>query len=197
MIDPTPYGDNGTLNALHTIQTDLTLTLTPSSLTHISNTSFYELTSSKPPAAPYVAPDPTAGVAVHHYTQLLFRQPENYSIPEEFLYALPLNLSNITNRVAFSLPGFVDASKLGDPVAGNYFSLARTSSSNSSSSSNGTAPTTTTTTTTTSEPGVSGTASSSASSASSTSDAVRNSFASSSLVLLPLGFVVAFWSVVV
>ncbi|KAL1968460.1 hypothetical protein VTN77DRAFT_1989 [Rasamsonia byssochlamydoides] len=174
-IDPTPYGDNGTLDALHTIQTDLTLS---SSLTHISNSSFYALTSAKPPVAPYIAPDPIVGPATHHYTQLLFRQPRNFSIPEEFRYALPLNLKNYTNRLAFSLPKFVDAAGLGEPVAANYFDLGGSSSS-SSSSSNGTL------TRTPSAPSPTAYASA----------AVRSFASRSSFLLLLLSFVTSVWSV--
>jgi citrate synthase len=131
MVDPTPYGDNGTINALHTIQTDLT---TSHSLTHVVNSSFYELISTKEAIAPYISPDPTAAPATHHYTQLLFRQPANFTIPPAFEYYMPLDPKNITDRVAFPLPKFVQAAGLGDPVAGNYFSLSLSSGGSTTSS---------------------------------------------------------------
>lgn len=131
MVDPTLYGDNGTINALHTIQTDLTGS---DSQSHVANSSFYELTSTKAPIAPYIQPSASAGPPTHHYTQLLFRQPVNFTIPPEFEYYLPLDMKNITNRVAFPLPKFVQAAGLAGPVAGNYFSLSRSSSAATTSS---------------------------------------------------------------
>lgn len=125
-IDPTPYGDNGTVDALQMLQTDLTLSSTKN-----NNTNFYALTSDKAPVAPYIAPDPIVGPATHHYTLLLFRQPDNFSIPEEFRDAMPLDPKNYTNRIGFALPEFVRQAWLEQPVAAMYFDVSRSNSSSS------------------------------------------------------------------
>lgn len=141
-IDPSPYGDNGTLDALQMLQTDLTLSDKKNS------NNFYALTSNQPPVAPYIAPDPIVGPPTHHYTLLLFRQPANFSIPAEFRYAMPLNRSDYTNRIGFKLPQFVRSAGLELPVASMYFDVSRnggSSNSSSSSSSNSTSGSSTST----------------------------------------------------
>lgn len=128
MVDPGVYNNTGTIDALHYIQTDLRLPsplLSSDIITIHTNTTFYPLRSHKAALAPYIAPDLTVGEAVHKYTQLLFRQPEKFTVPEEYKKFMPRNLKNPLNRAGFPLGEFVDRTGLGEPVAGNYFDVLK------------------------------------------------------------------------
>lgn len=69
--------------------------------------------------APYRQPSPPVGDFPHAYTVLLFPQPANFSIPAAFAQVL-------TDRVFFNTSAFVAATRLGNPMAANYFRVQNT-----------------------------------------------------------------------
>ncbi|KAI1460027.1 phosphatidylethanolamine-binding protein [Annulohypoxylon moriforme] len=123
MVDPDALqGDIETQTGLHAIRGNYTCN--PGHVTTLGNTTFLELDTESQFLAPYIAPAPQAKnpVVTHRYTLLLFNQPENYTLPDTLTYALPLDLSNVTNRLNFNVTEFVDT--LGESVvAGTYFDV--------------------------------------------------------------------------
>lgn len=120
MIDPDAKFNGTTIEILHWLQQDLTLSR---GNTTSNSTSSYTLTADfKSGLAPYVPPAPPAELPprAHRYIQLLFQQPSNFSIPTAFEEVLQ-------TRVGFDLGGFVEATGLGNVLAANYFLVANTS----------------------------------------------------------------------
>ncbi|KAJ5088372.1 PEBP-like protein [Penicillium angulare] len=103
MIDPDTNATDPLSVALHTI---------------ISNVSASD--SKEHVVAKYVAPMPQ-GTSPHNYTLLLFSQPESFTIPSMYDSYLPLNLSNVLNRVNLPLRSFLNDTGLHDLVAANWF----------------------------------------------------------------------------
>jgi hypothetical protein len=133
MVDPDATGGNiETQVGLHTIQGNFTCSLTP----HILNGTVYRtLMSSSPALAPYISPEPqpVTVTTTHRYTLLLFEQPPNYTVAPQFQYALPLNPSNVTNRIDFNIQAY--AASIGKPlVAANVFDVIDKASSSTTSS---------------------------------------------------------------
>lgn len=136
MIDPDATGGNvETQAALHTLQGNFTCST--SETRNVGNTSFYVISSNSTALAPFIAPDPQSGI--HRYTLLVFHQPENYSIPAALEYAMPLNTSNVTNRLYFNVEEFADNLTT---VAGTYYDVVA-SSSNATATSGSSPPETT------------------------------------------------------
>jgi hypothetical protein len=73
--------------------------------------------------APYRAPNPPVGDIPHAYTFMLFAQPENFSIPEQFADVLE-------SRLFFNTSEFVAAAGLGPEsvLAANYIRVQNLSS---------------------------------------------------------------------
>ncbi|KAF2827507.1 PEBP-like protein [Ophiobolus disseminans] len=62
---------------------------------------------------PYLQPSPPVGDVPHAYTFIVFPQPANFSIPEQY--------ANLTqNRVGFNTSKFVADAGLGQAIAANY-----------------------------------------------------------------------------
>ncbi|KAI1140872.1 phosphatidylethanolamine-binding protein [Hypoxylon sp. FL0543] len=123
MVDPDALqGNIETQAGLHTIQGNLTCNF--ERVTGLGNTTFVPLKTDSKPLAPFIPPEPQPKnpVVTHRYTLLLFNQPVNYIIPESLAYALPLDPSNLTNRLNFNIPEFSES--VGDSiVAGAYFKV--------------------------------------------------------------------------
>ncbi|KAF2870999.1 phosphatidylethanolamine-binding protein [Massariosphaeria phaeospora] len=64
--------------------------------------------------AAYVPPNPPVGDIAHAYTILLFAQPDNFAVPEQFAGVLE-------SRINFNSSAFVAAAGLAQPLAANYF----------------------------------------------------------------------------
>ncbi|KAI1408089.1 phosphatidylethanolamine-binding protein [Hypoxylon sp. FL1857] len=138
MVDPDALqGDIETETGLHTIQGNFTCD--SEHVTTLGNTSFVPLRSDSEPLAPFIPPmpQPKNPVVTHRYTLLLFNQPLNYALPERLTYALPLDLSNVTNRLNFNIPDFSES--VGNSiVAGTYFDVDSPKADSSTPSSSAT-----------------------------------------------------------
>ncbi|KAI0473124.1 hypothetical protein GGR56DRAFT_653282 [Xylariaceae sp. FL0804] len=134
MVDPdATQGDIETQAGLHTIQGNFTCS-SADSLTTAANATFHALTSSSAPLAPFIPPSPQAKnpVVTHRYTLLLFAQPAGYAVPADLAYALPLNYSDVYNRLDFDVLDF--AASVGDVVAATYFDVVSPKAADNSSS---------------------------------------------------------------
>lgn len=121
-VDPSIYGTNGSQVGLHAIVANATLLTSPWDLPFegkIANLTY----EAKDVLAPYLAPTPIEGFSVHHYTQLLFAQPDDWTFPAEYDDILSRNPSNLSNRLALDLAKFVNVAGLGQPVAATYFNM--------------------------------------------------------------------------
>lgn len=122
MVDPDAiHGDIETEDGLHTIQGNFTCA---QQSTQVGNKTFYPLSTNSSALAPFIPPEPQpqAKPWIHRYTVLLFQQPSLFQIPPAFKYALPLNTSNVENRLNFSVQAF--AQSVDSPlVAANYFDV--------------------------------------------------------------------------
>ncbi|KAJ5286686.1 hypothetical protein N7478_002372 [Penicillium angulare] len=116
MIDPDTNATDPLSVALHTI---------------ISNVSTSD--SKGDVVAEYVAPMPQ-GTSPHNYTLLLFSQPDNFNIPSTYDSYLPLNLSNVLNRVNLPLRPFMNDTGLYNLVAANWFREGANSSATATTS---------------------------------------------------------------
>ncbi|KAI0835426.1 hypothetical protein F5Y06DRAFT_276249 [Hypoxylon sp. FL0890] len=144
MVDPDALqGNIETQAGLHTIQGNLTCNF--ERVTSLGNTSFVPLKTESQPLARFIPPEPQPKnpVVTHRYTLLLFNQPVNYTIPQSLAYALPLDPSNVTNRLNFNILEFSES--VGNSiVAGTYFDVvspkanSTTGSSSPTTSSTGT-----------------------------------------------------------
>jgi Phosphatidylethanolamine-binding protein len=82
-----------------------------------------KLSSSQGPIASYFPPGPPAG-QTHRYVQMLFNEPQGFSVPADFTAIFANLTASVVNRIGFDYNKFIAESKLGDPVAGNYFRVA-------------------------------------------------------------------------
>jgi len=64
---------------------------------------------------PYAAPAPAEGTGPHRYTFLVYAEPSGFTAP-----STPAANSGVQ---LFDLAAYVAAAKLGDPSAGNYFTI--------------------------------------------------------------------------
>ncbi|MCJ1468081.1 hypothetical protein MMC07_006708 [Pseudocyphellaria aurata] len=105
---------------LHWFQTNLTFPTLSTSKVTIGGLSFHPLLSATPPLAPYQKPQPPAGTGPHRYIELLFSQPEGFSIPANYaeIFAPDAPLSA---RRGFNITNFARDAGLARPVASNYF----------------------------------------------------------------------------
>lgn len=72
--------------------------------------------------AEYYPPSPPPGPE-HRYVELLFDQPQHYTMPSEFKKYLDKKPST---RVGFDIGEFVKAADLKRPIAGNWFLVQET-----------------------------------------------------------------------
>jgi len=140
IIDPDTIISNRSTTILHFLQTNLTSSTSNCSASNSSI--FVPLRTDTSPLSSYLAPAPQAELPprAHRYIQLLYEQPNNFSIPAEFEDVLK-------RRNGFSLDSFASLTGLGEVVAANWFAITNTSlvvnavsntGSNSSTSSVGT-----------------------------------------------------------
>ncbi|KIW60601.1 hypothetical protein PV05_00807 [Exophiala xenobiotica] len=94
----------------------------------------------------YIAPSPPAGDGPHRYTLLLYRQFEDFSIPDEFSSFFPP--ANTQARIGFDMAGFAKAANLPAPVGANWFQVQNGEAAPSSTTSSETSGSTTVTETT-------------------------------------------------
>jgi len=120
MIDPDTIVSNRSTTILHFLQTNLTSSTNNSSAPNSSL--FVPLQTNTPPLSSYLAPAPQAELPprAHRYIQLLYEQPDNFSIPAEFEDVLK-------SRVGFALDSFASLTGLGEVVAANWFTITNTS----------------------------------------------------------------------
>ncbi|KAF2448922.1 PEBP-like protein, partial [Karstenula rhodostoma CBS 690.94] len=75
------------------------------------------LASSDKGPAMYIGPSPPASdTMAHRYTQLLFKQPAT-------LKASASDFANTQARIGFDIEGFAKENGLGEPLAGNFFTV--------------------------------------------------------------------------
>lgn len=118
MVDPSTNATDPTYPALHTLYANVTA----------------DGANKWTVLAPYINPEPTPGPA-HNYSFLLFEQPQaQFEVPLEYASFLPLNLSNLYNRVGFPLLEFINDAGIGKPVAGNWFQEGAVAINSTSSS---------------------------------------------------------------
>ncbi|KAH0547610.1 hypothetical protein GP486_008425, partial [Trichoglossum hirsutum] len=95
-----------------------------------------QLSSPSTIVAPYFAPNPPPG-QTHRYVEMLFNEPQGFSIPAPFTAFFANLTASVFNRIGFELDKFIDQSKLGNPVAANYFRVSTPNTTSSSSSGGG------------------------------------------------------------
>jgi hypothetical protein len=88
--------------------------------------------------APYFPPGPPPGEN-HRYVELLFNEPQGFTIPASFTAYFANLTASVFNRVNFPLDKFIDEAKLKTPVAANFFRVSNTNNTSSTSSSSATA----------------------------------------------------------
>ncbi|CAK7206148.1 hypothetical protein SEUCBS139899_008933 [Sporothrix eucalyptigena] len=78
----------------------------------------HTLTSTATGPASYMGPAPPKETPAHphHYVEVLFVQPAGFAVPAA-------QASVVRSRMGFKLADFVAAAHLGEPVAGNYFTV--------------------------------------------------------------------------
>ncbi|RAL12612.1 mitochondrial 54S ribosomal protein mL38 [Aspergillus homomorphus CBS 101889] len=131
MVDPDINKTNPMYVGMHTMAINLTTS---------------GKTSDEDAICTYFYPEPTEGPA-HNYTFLLFKQPQNFTVPRQYSPFLATTSNTPYNRINFPLMEFVKEAGLGEPVAANYFQEAAESNSTATSSSSTTATTATSTAT--------------------------------------------------
>ena len=94
--------------------------------------------------ADYIPPTPPANSGPHRYTFLLYAQPPNFSLPEEFASISPP--ASTADRIGFNLTAFAAAANLAEPIAANYLRVlngteAETSAAETATGAVGVAPT--------------------------------------------------------
>ncbi|KAI9775204.1 MAG: hypothetical protein M1839_001392 [Geoglossum umbratile] len=92
-----------------------------------------KLSSPQGPIAPYLGPSPPPGEN-HRYVEMLFNEPQGFSIPASFTAIFANLTASVVNRIGFDLNKFISDSKLGNPVAGNYFRVVTPNSTASATS---------------------------------------------------------------
>lgn len=70
--------------------------------------------------APYLQPSPPVGDIPHRYVFLLFRQPDNFSIPAGFNISPP---ASTADRIGFNITDFVAKAGLSAPAAANWITV--------------------------------------------------------------------------
>jgi phosphatidylethanolamine-binding protein len=83
------------------------------------------------PGASYNPPNPPPGSGAHRYTFVLYAQPEDFAVPEQYAAINPP--AETIDRVAFNLTAFASAANLGDPIAANYLRVINGTEAESSS----------------------------------------------------------------
>ncbi|KAF8812284.1 PEBP-like protein [Phlegmacium glaucopus] len=89
-----------------------------------------QLTNNTAALMEFFPPSPPAGSDPHRYPVLLFNQPSNFNT------VAPTLVNASTPRTSFNLSSFVQAVKLGDPLAGNYFLVGPANTSTSATQTN-------------------------------------------------------------
>lgn len=102
---------DGAINALHWIQPNLVAKADGNMTIDAS------VQGASKVECPYLEPEPPADP--HDYVILLYKQPNNWTVPEQYAKINPP--SNIPDRLNFSLPDFMASSGLGAPIAATYF----------------------------------------------------------------------------
>lgn len=129
MIDSNVVRDHRQTTLLQWFQPNLLVT------DHILNANINNKHATKAVGASYLEPSPPYGSGPHEYTLLLFEQPQDFSVPAQYDRINPP--ADVDARVGFNITEFIAATKLGTPVAANYFralngSAAQTKSVSSS-----------------------------------------------------------------
>ena len=120
LIDPDVSGPYSPLKSqyLHWLQPNMRLlnasTLPPYAVGPYPFIFFANTTASTPAVAVYKQPSPPAGPP-HRYILFQYKQPLNFTIPEEY------SGYSSDNRTNFNVGNFASAAYLGDPIAANYF----------------------------------------------------------------------------
>ncbi|KAF9765168.1 hypothetical protein IL306_002595 [Fusarium sp. DS 682] len=89
---------------------------------------------------PYMPPGPPPG-QTHDYVVLLFEQPPNFKVPENYKSYFSNITASVNNRIGFNLTEFTDATELKQPVAANWFRVSTPAQSSTPASSAGASPT--------------------------------------------------------
>ncbi|KAJ5280912.1 PEBP-like protein [Penicillium angulare] len=121
------------------VDPDWNKTTPPSVILHtlIANlTTNLNSTSNEDVIAQYISPDPTSGT--HNYTLFLFDQPSNFTIPSQYGSFMETTDETPLNRLNLPLENFINVTRLGTPVAANYFRVTATTVSNDTSTSTST-----------------------------------------------------------
>ncbi|MCO5613912.1 hypothetical protein L7F22_068191 [Adiantum nelumboides] len=87
------------------------------------NTATGGLKNTSKPIAGWFAPAPPVGSGVHRYTTLVFRQPQNFTLPAN------LQNRNETIDTNFNLAQYIQQTNLGPIVAANFFLLQNSDTS--------------------------------------------------------------------
>ncbi|KAJ3544354.1 hypothetical protein NM208_g3095 [Fusarium decemcellulare] len=91
--------------------------------------------------AQYMAPGPPPG-QTHDYVVLLFEQPANFKVPDNYESYFANITSSINNRIGFDLAEFTEATGLKrEPVAANWFRVSTPAQPSGSAGSTGPSPT--------------------------------------------------------
>lgn len=140
MIDQDVPRNGTTFTLLHWFLPDLYRSMDNSSLA----VTMIDDGSPSMEGAEYIPPTPPGGSGPHRYTFLLYEQPDNFTVPEDFANINPP--AETADRIGFNLSAFVAAADLGEPVAANYLRVlngtdAETSSAEAATGTVGVAPT--------------------------------------------------------
>jgi phosphatidylethanolamine-binding protein len=140
MIDQDVPRNGTTFTLLHWFQTSLHRSMDNASLTHTMVDNGMPTIE----GAPYIPPTPPGGSGPHRYNFLLYAQPANFSLPEQYASINPP--ADTSARIGFNLTAFASAAGLDAPVAANYLRVlngteAETSSAETMTGTVGVAPT--------------------------------------------------------
>lgn len=95
--------------------------------------------------ASYIAPNPPAGDIPHKYTFIMYRQPEGFEIPSEFVSINPP--ADVNARIGFDIAAFVQATNLGEPIGATWFQVQNNETDGSSTTTESSTESSTATTT--------------------------------------------------
>jgi hypothetical protein len=140
MIDQDVPRNGTTFTLLHWFQTTLHRSMDNTSLS-------YTMIDNGMPTiegAPYIPPTPPGGSGPHRYNIILYAQPANFSLPEQYTSISPP--ADTSARIGFNLTAFAAAAGLDAPIAANYLRVlngteAETSSAETMTGTVGVAPT--------------------------------------------------------
>ena len=93
-----------------------------------ANATTTALTSYSDAIAQYFPPGPPAG-QTHTYALFLYDEPPNFTIPADYVPIFKNLTASVENRVGFNLTEFVEQTRLGDPVAADWFLVSNTTAS--------------------------------------------------------------------